>query len=198
MKSLQQIFSITSLLGLIFLLSSFGYVPASESSVLGREDGKGKEPKTEQSKKQQKAEKRQFKLNQKLNKVSATLDAETKTKRQKRLKMKLDKIRKQMEGENTTIATLAMIFGIIALSLCLLGFSITVAIPQLGILFWIAWPLGIAAIVLGALGIGFANNKSDQFGGRAKAKLGLIFGIVTISLMVILTIIILILIISVL
>ena len=49
MKSLQQIFSITSLLGLIFLLSSFGYVPASESSVLGREDGKGKEPKTEQS-----------------------------------------------------------------------------------------------------------------------------------------------------
>lgn len=188
MKALQQMFSLTSLLGLVFLLSSFGYVPVSESSVFGREDGKGKEPKTEQSKKQLKAEKRQFKLNQKFNKISAKLDAETKTKRQKHLKMKLDKIRKQMEGTDSTVATLAMVFGIIAISFCLLGFFLAFAIGQFLYLFGLAFPIGLTALILGAIGLGKANNESDKYGGRGKAIVGLVLGIVTVSLMVILTI----------
>ena len=181
MKAPQHLSAVGILLMLFALLSSFVYIPASKATVFEKRSKREKVSKKEQTKQDRKAEKQRFKLNRKFNKLSRKEDAAKNGKVKTRLGFKLDRIEKQMESKDQAMALVAMIFGIIAISLCLLSFALVFFLP---ILFYFSflscWVFVVLAIVFGTIAA-----------VRNEGSLGLVLGLVTVGLAFIFTIVLL-------
>ncbi|MCP4438707.1 MAG: DUF4190 domain-containing protein [Aureispira sp.] len=145
-KYQQSILSI-GLLILAMLLSSASYAPTLESS---RDEGKAPKVTTQQ-------EKRQAKLNKRLNRLSSKLDRATKVKQEKRLNKRLKKVKQKTKTEsnespNRTIFVLSLI----------------------GLIFPV---LALVALVLGSIFLSRTIQKPDKYGGKGYAIAAIILGV---------------------
>jgi site-specific recombinase len=70
------------------------------------------------------------------------------------------------------MAVASMVLGILSV---LIGW-----IPVVG--WFTGFPMALLAVILGAVAIGQANKKPDEFGGKGMAITGLVLGIVTLAL----------------
>ncbi|MCP4438708.1 MAG: DUF2207 domain-containing protein [Aureispira sp.] len=157
-KYQQSILSI-GLLILAILLSSASYAPNLESS---RDEGKDPKVTTQQ-------EKRQVKLNKRLNRLSSKLDKATKDKQEKRLNKRIKKVKQQQYKKSKTGSIIAFILGIIALVLAVL----TMFNPFIGIG---AIVFSIVSFVLGLIFFKMTNREHFKSGAKGFAIAAIVLG----------------------